>query len=216
MDAKKIQPWLEAQPRNVCVAIAYRAAMRILPLATHTAGTTDLTALALANLRAALISGVAGIRPTSDITSVALSASSARSASSVRFPFTGNSAASSAFGFALSAVHSEDFVRSASFATSSAAHAVRLLSDDRTGEKASSAAESATAEDTHRDLTLLAALEIPLPRALRSIVNPVAMAKDAALQLGGPWTFWAEWYARAMAGDPLDWKLQEQIALIPD
>jgi hypothetical protein len=34
--------------------------------------------------------------------------------------------------------------------------------------------------------------------------------------LRGPWAFWATWYDRAMAGDPLPWDLQEQIALIPN
>ncbi|MEJ6389666.1 hypothetical protein [Gymnodinialimonas ulvae] len=32
----------------------------------------------------------------------------------------------------------------------------------------------------------------------------------------GVWTFWAKWYQRAMAGDPLPWDLQEKIALIPN
>ena len=36
------------------------------------------------------------------------------------------------------------------------------------------------------------------------------------IRSGGPWTFWAEWYDRAMAGDPLPWELQERVALIPD
>ncbi|MEM6609333.1 MAG: hypothetical protein AAF689_12195 [Pseudomonadota bacterium] len=47
-------------------------------------------------------------------------------------------------------------------------------------------------------------------------IDLATKGRDDILRSGGPWTFWAEWYDRAMAGDPLPWDLVVQIARIPD
>ena len=50
---------------------------------------------------------------------------------------------------------------------------------------------------------------------IESAIDYFEEACGSILRLGGPWTFWAEWYDRAMAGDPLPWDLQRKIAVIP-
>ncbi|UWQ96602.1 hypothetical protein K3728_05045 [Rhodobacteraceae bacterium M385] len=57
---------------------------------------------------------------------------------------------------------------------------------------------------------------ISIPEDFDETVGSWVRHRIDLLRSGGPWAFWAEWYARAMAGEPLDWKLQEQIALIDD
>lgn len=54
------------------------------------------------------------------------------------------------------------------------------------------------------------------PRPLTEVSNVPELNFLRLGQDQHPWTFWAEWYDRAMAGDPLPWDLQEQVALIPD
>jgi hypothetical protein len=51
---------------------------------------------------------------------------------------------------------------------------------------------------------------------MRETIQRRTQAPGYPLSLRGPWAFWATWYDRAMAGDPLPWDLQEQIALIPN
>ena len=48
------------------------------------------------------------------------------------------------------------------------------------------------------------------------MINTFRVKSGLVIDQGGPWTFWAEWYDRAMEGDPLPWGLQERVALIPD
>lgn len=47
-------------------------------------------------------------------------------------------------------------------------------------------------------------------------VKVVTPPLHAAFSPPRHWSFWSRWYERAMAGDPLPWELQREIALIPD
>lgn len=51
------------------------------------------------------------------------------------------------------------------------------------------------------------------------LYNPFAAESVSELNrklTGIGWSFWSRWYERAMAGDPLPWDLQREVALIPD
>ncbi|WP_167687363.1 hypothetical protein [Pseudooceanicola sp. HF7] len=72
------------------------------------------------------------------------------------------------------------------------------------------------------------ALPVEPRRMLESRVQRLQAITDATEKLskqdgrtwvlteGGDWDFWSRWYERAMAGDPLPWDLQREVALIPE
>lgn len=68
-DRETFQAWLEepGQPREVCVALAARAAMRALPVVWEDALRRGRYS-AMAFLRASLIAGVAGLSPPGVLT----------------------------------------------------------------------------------------------------------------------------------------------------
>jgi hypothetical protein len=83
--------------------------------------------------------------------------------------------------------------------------------------RAANDATFAVHRDADRGANLLPHLAIPLPADFQSAIDEWSAGRIDLLTLGGPWRFWGDWYARAMAGDHLPWDLQEQIALkIPD
>lgn len=115
-------------------------------------------------------------------------------------------AARSASAAAHSALAVADYAAAAAASASKAAYEAT----------ASEAAHSLTYDDTNLELDRLALVAIPVPDLIQALHAKVGEGGQSALAVGGPWTFWAKWYGRAMAGNPLPWDLQEQIALIPD
>ncbi|NNV48907.1 hypothetical protein GTF03_18395 [Roseobacter sp. HKCCD7415] len=246
----ELRVFLETQPQEVSVAIAYRATMRVLPFATRVDGFEGAPHLTLASLRAGLTSGVIAARSSRDVKLTACAAASGASiglffsgpvAGSIRGPSAihlsaraASPAARAAARAALCAVDSgavADAFRAADAAAVAAFPAGAVLTNDLAIVAADAAATTVfpadavvacVAADVARvaanemDSLRLAAFRIDLPAPLSNIVTPVTQSVDSALTIGGPWTFWAKWYDRAMAGDPLPWDLQEQIALIPD
>lgn len=78
------------------------------------------------------------------------------------------------------------------------------------------AADAAAFGDTKIPQSDLMAGAICLPQDLHNDICPVQTDPRNALQTGGSWAFWADWYAHALAGDPLPWTLQEAVALLPN
>lgn len=182
-DLDAFEGWLSEQPREVSVATAHRAALRVAPI-VFCAVDLPLASkhrLVLATLRAMLISSVATVRPTDEIKSAAANAALAADVAA--------NAADVAANAALAA-------NAADVAALAAATLLRSIYADATIPAAE---------------LLTTAIDDDLSRAILDW----AAGRENLLESGGPWAFWAEWYARAMAGEPLDWDLQEQIALIP-
>jgi hypothetical protein len=214
---KEFRGWLKMQPQEVCVAIAFRAAMRYLPLAfprVEAIGTSKRMTLSahhsaerltLSTYRAALASGVAAVGPTPDLVAAA-----SRAAHAAR------GAENNAVGGARAAARA-----AASAARAAAAeYAADAVSTAAYAASANAAARSAAYADTALLPDRMMAEAITLPPELEAVVGPVRDAADNAVTLGkskdSPWSFWTRWYAAAMAGDPLPWELQEMVALIPN
>ncbi len=215
---EELKEWLQEQPPEVCLAMAYRAAMRVLPMALDLSRFSYSKHLVITSLRAVLTSGVAALRLAPDVSAAAKSADSASAAltSAVPDDRAGSAVhhAADAAGFAAHAVSvdSRAFAEKAENAIEAAANAAYSAA----GLETADAADAAAYSDSERDIQSLATSDIPVPKLLRDAVSDHLKDGLSALEAGGPWSFWAEWYARAMAGDPLPWDLQEQIALIPD
>lgn len=246
---EEFEKWLQAQSQEVCVAIAYRATMRVLPVVTsidfdsrrnsHHAlvalraclsGVSHMVTLNYLTEAAAKTAAVAARQAGDASAESILDVKDFRALQDVRVVGT----ATAARPFVTNVLHAV-----ASFATATTAQ--------RNSAAAASIAETATAlyhasyatpdtifhegQEPGTDalaVFLLAHLDselplerlqngsIPVPEKLAKIINNWGGHRMDLLRSGGPWTFWAKWYGRAMAGDPLPWDLQEQIALIPN
>jgi hypothetical protein len=219
---EEFEAWLTTQPREVCVAIAYCAAMRVLPFVTHLRSENETTrALVLAALRAGLTAGVfvrsPGVGPAATAASDALS-----HASGIAYSSSVDTEATTLAAVAISAAAKGDGIGAVFGAAY--AHADYALELSRGGP-------AYAVEDHVREAAVRDALpmflhdarpqvsvedRIDVPEQVAAQLRTFSEARTDFLASGGPWTFWAEWYARAMAGDPLPWALQEKIALIPN
>ncbi|MGP1358072.1 hypothetical protein [Roseicyclus sp.] len=218
--------WLETQPREVCVAIAYRAAMRVLPLAALVLdGRDEWAEMALTAFRACLTSGVVAAGPSSveavaDLVNAAIAAhisagDAARDAGDYASADAAARAATDVAAGAAAAAWSVE--QSSQDTTGYAAYPARYATPYTDADAAVwPAARSAVYADTALTPGKLAKSAIPAVPDVAADIAQLAKGKIDLLASGGPWAFWAEWYARAMAGDPLPWALQEKIALIPD
>ncbi|WP_246139388.1 hypothetical protein [Falsiphaeobacter marinintestinus] len=209
----ELKEWLEGLPAKARTSFAARAALRSLPatfaVRDQKFESVDTQGFVLACLRATLISGAAGTWPAPEMSEQIRSAadSAARSADSAALSAalsadsaarSADSAARSALSAALSAARSADSADSAAFSAAFSA-----------ARSADSAALSAAPEATMALFeTALWAGDVP------------AVFRDAAQAFsdtapGTPWAFWAEWYQGMLTGNPMDWALQREVALIP-
>jgi hypothetical protein len=216
---EEFREWLESQPREVCVAIAYRAAMRVLPLATTADDSIgDIhRQIALAACRACLTAG-AGARSTSiEVRAAADSAAQAASQS----PLSSDAAA-----YAARSADSSDHAGAAWFAvdaaldaSAEAANSVRAMDRNQRGlgffeYEVTDAILSRILKDAGLTLYSMMNSEITVSPEINWAVGQFRRSGVDLLRADGSWAFWSIWYDRAMAGDPLPWDLQEQIALI--
>jgi hypothetical protein len=221
---KEFREWLEGQPQEISVVVAYRAAMRVLPLATQLKNFDGEERLTLATFRACLISGVAVVVPMLDVKKAADSANRAARA--------GVRAAAADAAMKKSAAVAADAAKAVNATTRHTAHiaafdaaraarmAARAATKAARAAYATAAARAAAYADTALTPDQMLAESITLPSDLEAVIGPVRDAPHNALTLGksqdSPWSFWARWYDAAMAGDPMPWALQEKVALIPN
>jgi len=214
--------WLERQPQEVCVAIAHRAAMRVLPLATQLEGFPWSETLALASFRACLVSGVMSM-PSSQAVGAEhleeklyeLVTETAKKSLRDNQIDVGNAALSCAHSMVSATRGGHPFTMTAMVNASHAINATAEGPDTKSIDPRSLPWHAASLDkDLAADDFIKASIDFP--KEMNDVMQPVYNSLDNALQAGGPWALWSKWYARAMAGDPLPWDLQEQIALIPD
>ncbi|PSL21931.1 hypothetical protein [Shimia abyssi] len=224
-DRKSLEAWLKGQSQHVTVAIAQRAASRVLPLYWHwcltddDAQARDLTALPL--LRAVMISGVACKTPTPDIKDASFAAADASfdvSASAASFAADAASFAAADASFDVSASAASFAADAASFAVAADAAAFFAAASD-------ASAKRLFWDCVRRDAEGLAAGGTLSARPLwHDSASPFRRLWDAIVQAGGArttkdqanWTFWIAWYQAELGGVPMLGKPERTLEMLSE
>jgi len=203
-DEDSLKAWLNGQPRATSVQVAYRSAMRVLPIwwqwtYRESARERDLTTLPV--LRCCLIAGVAGTMPTQAIATAATTAALATAN-------VGAGAARTAANVVVIAVTAITNV-----AANVAAHGAATAATAAANAAAAAAHWRSVRADCALVLDGRDVLAAPL---WQGETNPLdATWRTVKQSATAPeWRFWLEWYQAALDGTPQDWKLLERIALI--
>ncbi len=221
-DRESLQAWLEALPqgteaereeaRRWAVAIAHRAAMRVLPVfwgwsLSAPARKREVTALPI--LRSSLVSGVAAIRLTSEINSanafaaraihvpknaLALRRAQAYQASNAVEATSMAADVAAAFD---TATYVANAVGAVGFSTTNSARRFKMVRADC----------SALSQNEALDL-------MPLWQDENRLTQLWADTSPQILAQGEGWRFWVDWYDNALHGRPQDDDLLTKIALI--
>lgn len=225
---EEFEAWVKGQSQEVCTAIAYRAAMRVLPFAVRlesaglpqrvpfSLGSSDNSFFVLSVFRACLTSWVSALRVTPELDAACASVSQvlSKGAEGASPPCT-----AAAFRSAAEASRANPFLavqHSAAAFSSSVANSVSATAAVGAAFSSREVAQIVAFSDAEQQPNSLMRVSNPVPEVLAEETVRYRNNGRSALDEGGPWTFWAEWYAAAMKGEPLDWKLQEAVALIPD
>lgn len=214
-DNDSLKKWLAEWPaenglddkatRAIAVAIAHRAAMRVLPVwwkscLLSDAHRPELTALPV--LRVNLIIGVAAQMPTPMIKKAAATA-----ASSATFHATAASAS-----YAVAAIAATSYATIAhtaagatSFATGTFSFTSSADDKNQTWRAIQADCTAITARLDILSAPLWPTPDIPFDQDWRDIKTS---------ETAPEWSFWTKWYDDALAGNPPNWEMLEQIALI--
>ncbi len=222
-DRERLEAWLYGKSREVTIAIAARAAIRTLPLLETAFRFEPLEEWQMlqtfAAFRCSLISAVAAVGPTADLAAAAEAAEAAASFA------TGSAEAAAPHAVDAACTAVADAAADAAEATYTAAAAD---ADAAAANAASAAARDADAAD------VWAAIGADVERigagmAVRALfLEPLwpggrrpDWTSEAETRLFGwlndpEWAFWRRWYRSMRDGQPMDWDMQREIALIPD
>lgn len=213
-DEGSFREWLEEtnQPQQICVALAHRAGMRVLPLFWSYAA-KNRPSMALPILRAQLVAGIAGGAPAALLIREGLASAlrdAAWAARAARDAVAAGDAAWAAWDAARAAGNA---AWAAAWAATWDAARVASSADWAAWDAAWDAARAALRSDcaaVERGETLAA-----LP--LFPDVLPDWFTKAADEMHAGPeWRFWLKWYADARQGRQQNWPLLFEIATQPE
>ncbi len=227
------EAWLREtdQPREVCVALAARAALRVLPRFWNSAAASGRVS-SLPVLRANLVASVAGLAPTEVMTDRGQT-SVLRTAAQAAYSAAPGYAAATASTYAAGAAGAN--IRSAAAAAVSfAAAANAAAADDAAYVNVPDDARGSEAADAYAAAAADAAADAAWA-ALRSDCERIAAGGDlrSAPLFPGPapawfernagelpatsdWSFWRDWFERATEGRPQNWPLLLEIAIQED
>ena len=220
-DLSQVRGWLCDQPGQVCLALGVRAALRVFPLVRLVEpGDKGAGPVALAVGRALLSSGVAAVTPTDELRWLAEQARAAAEAKVVTAMRAARDAGPPGY----------DVARDPRFLAARAACVADEAGDGEASYIAACAAFhagggdnaayeallAASGEDTGLDPDTLMTAPISVPEAFAEALGGFGTGKQDLMTIGQDWVFWAEWYLGAMAGFPLDWAVQEDIARLDD
>jgi hypothetical protein len=216
-DLQSLREWLEPRPIQEVYKIAFRSALRVIPLACdqmESDWALRTGATALPPFRTLLTLGVVCRSPTSDVMAATQSAGRATQA------LTADSVpADDSFDAVVAAIaeaaqaHSSSQPRS--YLTDAADTATRLVESRGIDVRVQWQQIQADAKliEAHYDLLLAPLWPSQAPDWFRT-----ADGATRAILLRDPqtWSFWLRWWDGVLSGNQLDWDLQKEVALIPD
>ena len=225
---KELEAWLEDQPREVAVAIAARAAWRVVPLfmrlVVNWPDKRNLDDDVQSWFRCILTPGVAVVYPTPEIgDAVAVAAATASDASVAGYDYAvvAYSVYAAAETYAFSGVQAADAAAKAVYAVAYAADFIadgapnkdEFVEDSMTALWKTVSTDCASIERGVAPVDLFASpvWESKMPVAVANFEQDFA----AWLQ-GGPLAFWARLYEDVRDGKRLNFEMLRDIALIPD
>ena len=216
-----LEEWLNELPnddqmrRDAAVAIAVRAALRVLPIAWLWLSTNGSSNSALPNLRASLLSHVGASFPTENLKRLILSVQSEQSfrklvpsQSTIAANITAETAAESIVGDV------KNVVELSVVATQSAFVAAQTLGHDVWSEitadctmilenKQIWSAPLWTGENPVEEMWE----SVRLSHTPRAFGTRKFGESTFGTVTGGPWAFWIDWYEKVLSGAPQDWDL---------
>lgn len=222
MGRAEIEARLNDLPRDTVLLIAARAALRSLPILTHSVERNDSgRTLALLTTRAVLHSVVKAKMPHFVLVPISPDLNTGNGLAKRSADIAAIDAAQSAIAATSAAGAGRDAVRAGFTATSidrsaDAASTMyyRNTSDFDASNVAAQAARNAAFVDASTDFKAL--LQAPvwhhsdepdwLIKALKD--------RDGLFETGPEWAFWDRWYRGFVNGKHLDWDLQHKVALI--
>lgn len=194
--------------RQVALAVAFRAAMRVVPFwraSTQSEGGRKLDLTALPVLRSLVISGVAARSATPEIYAnanlTAYASVNSNATSTAYVASTSYAASSSAADAAYAAVDSADI----------------CYAEEAFPNRAADAAAALVWVSIRADCTAISGgIDVVGTPLWADRDNPLGdVWSDVKAQAPEPeWAFWIKWYDDALAGRAPDWNMLEQIALI--
>lgn len=241
-DRESFKAWLEEtnQPRGACVALAARAALRVLPLAwadTERAGKYS----ALPFLRANLVASVAGLAPSSGVATNPKAANALKAAANaavnannwnarrIQTPAAGSArAAASGAADYRSALVPNDAVNCAVWAAD-AAQAATTRSDDVWAALRSDCAQLVDGRSLRTSplfpdvqpswiANAIQHIHHAHPQSFSDVPNVAETPNIAATgsKESRNWFFWIDWYQRLLNGREQNWPLLLEIATQDD
>jgi hypothetical protein len=234
-DEDSSRAWLETQPQEVVVAFAVRCALWAFPVLGR-ADDEALAEIALPVLRAMLTSGVAAVGPTPDVRrasraaaegsadtayiAYAAQADSAYATATIAAQIAaGDAAKDSAANAAIIAVDANTDVAVSVRPYGTGAYGTGPYGADTDARSTVWRAISSDATTFEGEAGLIFTINTPVwPEAwaVKPLAEPMDKLRTFWAADPGVWDFWRDWYDGMLAGTPMDWALQEAVALIPD
>jgi hypothetical protein len=241
-DEDSLRAWLEGRSREDAIAIAYRSVARasfssVREMQRGWPSKPDPSALHVS--RALIIAGVAREYPISEFQAAAVIRGKPNLWNTLKFkgePPSGTEAfdhaarrarATSAMRFSAAAdvvrTASVPAVRAAAIAAATAVNFAASAAATSTVSSSRPAVTSAVWVHIRNDAAILECGQNPFVNPLwHGMKSPIWFSQPnetASAEWGAAreeWDFWVRWWDGVIAGKPLDWELQKQVALIPD
>ena len=205
-DGDSFRAWLEetGQPQEVCVALAARAALRVLPLVWEMAGGDRRSIVPL--LRANLVASIAGLAPRVLLPDTGHRSTLLRVAAAAAANVAAAAPAAAADAAAANAAAAN--AAAATTAPAAASAAVAAVTSAVAATAWGVVRSDCTAVERGKHLSSLPLFNGTPPHwYLRSVDH---------LPIDDEWTFWLNWLAKSREGQPQNWEMLIEIATIPD